>query len=92
MLFCWTVLNLLCWNVENSKSNMSNNVQQNNSYCCIYIYYLINIILLYYRHLHFKKISIVGRLDGWTLCFENYLFKIPVSLLLFSLNSGGPGE
>nr|DAZ37976.1 MAG TPA: hypothetical protein [Caudoviricetes sp.] len=31
-------------------------------------------------------------MDCWTLCFENYLFKITVSLPCISLNSGGPGD
>ena len=90
--FVGRVIILLCWSVENCKSNTSNNVQPNNSNV-VYIYtILIRYILLYYRHLHFKKYFIVGLLDRWTLCFENYLFKISISLFGISLNSGGSGD
>ena len=90
--FVGRVIILLCWSVENCKSNTSNNVQPNNSNV-VYIYtILIRYILLYYRHLHFKKYFTVGPLDCWTLCFENYLFKISISLFGISLNSGGPGD
>nr|DAW09156.1 MAG TPA: hypothetical protein [Caudoviricetes sp.] len=34
----------------------------------------------------------VGLLDCWTRCFENYLFKITLSLFGLSLIIGGPGD
>ena len=34
----------------------------------------------------------VGLLDCWTLCFENYLFKIALSLFGLSLIIGGSGD
>nr|DAO96758.1 MAG TPA: hypothetical protein [Caudoviricetes sp.] len=92
MAFCWTGHFLFCWNVENCKSNTSNNVQPNNSNVGYIYTTLIRYILLYYRHLHFKKFLAVGLLDCWTPCFENYLFKITLSLLCISLNLGGPGD
>jgi hypothetical protein len=70
---------------------MSNNVQPNNSNVGYIYTTLIRYILLYYRHLDFKKFLGVGLLDCWTLCFENYLFKITVSLLCIFLKFRGVG-